>query len=144
MPGVPYDSSSLQWRHNERNGVLNHQRLHCLLKYWSRRRSKKTPNLCVTGLCAGNSPVTGEFPVQTASNAENVSIWWSQHYKSENLFVACSVPSHYAKDGCHIVRIGDTKSIKQTPSKFWLQQDICMKPRLWWKVFPSFKQWDVI
>ena len=25
---------------------------------------------------AGNSPVTGEFPVQMASNAENVSIWW--------------------------------------------------------------------
>ena len=27
----------------------------------------------VTGLCAGNSPVTGEFPAQMASNAENVS-----------------------------------------------------------------------
>ena len=30
----------------------------------------------VTGLCAGNSLVTGEFPAQMASNAENVSIWW--------------------------------------------------------------------
>ena len=30
----------------------------------------------VTGLCAGNSPGTGEFPAQMASNAENVSIWW--------------------------------------------------------------------
>ena len=29
--------------------------------------------LCVTGLCAGNSPVTGEFPAQTASNTENVA-----------------------------------------------------------------------
>ena len=28
------------------------------------------------GLCVGNSPVTGEFPAQRASNAENVSIWW--------------------------------------------------------------------
>ena len=27
----------------------------------------------------GNSPVTGEFPVQRASNAENVSIWWLHH-----------------------------------------------------------------
>ena len=27
----------------------------------------------VTGLCAGNSPGTGEFPAQMASNAENVS-----------------------------------------------------------------------
>ena len=33
-----------------------------------RRRSKKTSNLRVTGLCAGNSPVTGEFPAQMASN----------------------------------------------------------------------------
>ena len=30
--------------------------------------------LRVTGLCAGNSPVTGEFPAQMASNAENVPI----------------------------------------------------------------------
>ena len=36
--------------------------------------SKKTSKLRVTGLCAGNSPVTGEFPAQKASNAENVSI----------------------------------------------------------------------
>ena len=29
---------------------------------------------CITGLCAGNSPVTGEFSAQRDSNAENVSI----------------------------------------------------------------------
>ena len=27
----------------------------------------------------GNSPVTGEFPAQMASNAENGSIWWCHH-----------------------------------------------------------------
>ena len=27
----------------------------------------------------GNSPVTGEFPAQRASNTENVSIWWCHH-----------------------------------------------------------------
>ena len=32
--------------------------------------------LHVTGLCAVNSPVTGEFPAQGAGNTENVSIWW--------------------------------------------------------------------
>ena len=32
---------------------------------------KKTSKLRVTGLCAGNSTVTGEFPAQRASNAEN-------------------------------------------------------------------------
>ena len=39
----------------------------------------KTSKLCVTGLCAGKSPVTGEFPTQRANNAENVSIWWRNH-----------------------------------------------------------------
>ena len=28
---------------------------------------------------AGNSPMTGEFPAQMASNAEIVSIWWRHH-----------------------------------------------------------------
>ena len=46
--------------------------------YW-RHISKKTSKLCVTGLCAGNSPVTCEFPALRASNAENVSIWWRHH-----------------------------------------------------------------
>ena len=50
---------------------------------YSRRRSKKTSKLCVTGLCVGNSPVTGEFPAQRASNAENVSIWWRHHDDKE-------------------------------------------------------------
>ena len=37
--------------------------------------------LHVTGLCVENSPVTGEFPAQKASNAENASIWWHHHAK---------------------------------------------------------------
>ena len=40
---------------------------------------KKPSKLRVTGLCAGNSPVTGDFPEQMASNAEDVSIWWCHH-----------------------------------------------------------------
>ena len=42
-------------------------------------QAQKTSKLRVTGLCAGNSPGTGEFPPQMASNAENVSIWWRFH-----------------------------------------------------------------
>ena len=49
------------------------------LTFWFRRRSKKTSKLHVTGLCEGNSPVTGEFPAQRASNTENVSIWCRHH-----------------------------------------------------------------
>ena len=45
-----------------------------------RRRPKKTFKLRVTGLWEGNSPGTGEFPSQMASNAENVSIWWRHHH----------------------------------------------------------------
>ena len=44
-----------------------------------RRRSKKTSKLRLTGLCVGNSPVTGEFRAQMARIAENVSIWWCDH-----------------------------------------------------------------
>ena len=40
---------------------------------------KKTSKLRVTGLCAVNSSMTGEFPAQRASNAENGSIWWRHH-----------------------------------------------------------------
>ena len=70
---------ALQWRHNGRDGVSNHQPHDCFLNRLFRRRSKKTSKLCVTGLCEGNSPVTGEFPTQRASNAENVSIRWRHH-----------------------------------------------------------------
>ena len=42
---------------------------------------KKTSKIRVTGLCEGNSQVTGSFPVQRGSNAENVSIWWHHHDK---------------------------------------------------------------
>ena len=69
----------LQWRHNGRDNVSNHQPRDCFLNRLFRRRSKKTSELRVTGLCAGNSPETGEFPAQMASNAENVSIWWRHH-----------------------------------------------------------------
>ena len=46
---------------------------------YSMRRSRKTSKDRVTGFCEGNTPVTGEFPAQSASNAENVSIWWRHH-----------------------------------------------------------------
>ena len=67
---------TLQWRHNGRDGVSNHQPLKCLLNHLFGRRLRKTSKLRVTGLCEGNSPGTGEFPAQMASNAGNFSIWW--------------------------------------------------------------------
>ena len=76
-------TSTLRWRHNERDSVSNHQPHDCILNRLFRRRSKKTSKLRVTGLCAGNSPGTGVFPAQMASNAENVSIWW-RHHETKN------------------------------------------------------------
>ena len=70
---------TLDWHHNERDVISNHQPHDCLLNRLFRHKSKKTSKLCVTGLCKGNSPVTGEFPAQSASNAENLSIWWHHH-----------------------------------------------------------------
>ena len=75
---------SLHWRHNERDGVSNHQPHDYLLNRLFRCRSKKTSKLRVTGLCEGNSPVAGKFPAQKASNTENVSTWWRLHIISAN------------------------------------------------------------
>ena len=90
---VPLSSSSLklngglaealQWPHYGRDSISNHQPHDCLLNRLFRRRSKKTSKLRVTGLCAGKSPGTGEFPALMASNAENVSIWWRHHGVTE-------------------------------------------------------------
>ena len=69
----------LLWRHNGQDSISSHQPHDCLLNRLFGRRSKKTSKLRVTGLCAENSPGTGEFPAQRASYAENVSIWWRHH-----------------------------------------------------------------
>ena len=68
----PLHSFPLQWRHDERLMMV-------YSTVYSSRRSQKTSKLRVTGLCVENSPVTGEFPAQRASNAENVPIWWRHH-----------------------------------------------------------------
>ena len=88
-PGLP-----LQWRHNGRDSVSNHQPRECLLSRLIRRRSKKISKLRVTGLCAGNSPETGEFPAQRASNAENVSIWWRHHVRWHSWGVVLTIWNH--------------------------------------------------
>ena len=95
----------LEWRHNERNCILNHLRLDYSCKKWTihvrnghspRRRSKKITTLRLAGLCEWISPVTDEFPSQRASNAENVSIWWRHHERSKKL-----APSNRALGGNH-------------------------------------------
>ena len=109
--------NTFQWRHNECDGVSNHQPHGCLVNRLFnrlfRRRSKNISKLRVTGLCGGNSPATGEFPAQRASNAENVFIWW-RHYDSlsvtlalqlirDSNFVAFSVHMIYTINICRYI-----------------------------------------
>ena len=68
---------------------------HCLFNRLFRRRSKKTSKLRITGPCAGNSPVTGEFPAQKANSAENVSICWRHHGIDVSLWVTYSKTRTY-------------------------------------------------
>ena len=88
-PGRPHwlAINSLQWRHN---GTIASQITSLTIIYsafYSGADQKKTSKLRVTGLCAGNSPMTDEFPAWMASNAENVSVWWRHHFPS--LDAAC-------------------------------------------------------
>ena len=81
---------------------------------------RKTSKLRVTGLCAGNSPGTGEFPAQMASYAENASIWWRHHVLilqfelwMKNVFFLKRVPDQLCCDPLiiYIIHVTDlTKS----------------------------------
>ena len=71
--------NTLHWRHNERDGVLNHQRLDCLLKRLSGRRSKKTSKLRLAGLWEGNPSVIGGLFSQMTSSEGHIFIWWHHH-----------------------------------------------------------------
>ena len=105
-------NETLQWRHNEHDGVSNLQPHDCLFKRLFRRRSKKTSKLLVTGLCEGNSPVTGEFPTQRASKAENVSIWFRWRYHDVSRFNTSIV------HGDVLARLGATTSAGTVIKKF--------------------------
>ena len=56
--------TALKWRHNQRDGVSNHRRLHWLLNCWFRWRSKKISKLRITWpLCPHKGSVTRKmFP----------------------------------------------------------------------------------
>ena len=73
---------TLQWRHNGRDGVSNHQPHECLFNRLFKAQIKENINTPRHWLCDGNSPVTGEFPAQMVSNAENVSIGRPHHDKT--------------------------------------------------------------
>ena len=100
---------ALQWRHNGHDCISNHQPPDCLLNRLFGRRSEKIWKLRVTGLCVGNSPVTGEFATQMASNTENVSIWWRHCDKTP-----LSILYHFAfLLQRHMAIIGNTLTLRR-------------------------------
>ena len=104
MPPFPINDLALQWRHNEHDGVSNHQPNDCSLNRLFRRSSKKTSKLRVTGLCVGNSPVTDEFPAERTSNAEKFP-FDDVIMESFKEHVTEAVSSFIALYGTHIVTI---------------------------------------
>ena len=55
--------------------ISDHWQLNCLFNMF-RLTTKKTAQLHITGPCEGNPPVTGGFPLQSASNTTNISMSW--------------------------------------------------------------------
>ena len=72
---------------------------------------RNTSKLRVTGLCAGNSTGTGEFPAQMVSCAENVSIWWRHHHRprfqleTRNLKIVLGDENHVLSSWREVERI---------------------------------------
>ena len=121
---------SLLWRHNEPEGVSNHQHHDCLLNRRFGHRSKKTSKLRVTGLCAGNSPETGEFPAQMASNAENVSILWRHHEGSTNSLTPLSGLRSSWRDDMSVMPFGRMDAKGQSEGQ-WHSRKIKQFPGIW-------------
>ena len=113
---------SLQWRYNERDGISNQRHHDCLLKRLFRRRSKKASKFRVTGLCEGNSPVTGDFPTQRTGNAENVSIWW-RHPDPDFAFADMEQVSDSESETCFISSNAKSGSfVYQDVYQIWIYQ----------------------
>ena len=105
------------------------------IQMFIQRRSRKTSKLLVTGLCEGNSPGTGEFPAQGASNAENVSIWWRHHDVpdwSVKLNLVILQNTEYAQRGLSDTQVKghhQTHSIEEKKITHWF--------KLHWNLFLS-------
>ena len=91
--------TTLHWRHNGRGGVSNHHTHDCSLNRLFRLGSKKTSQLRVTGLCAGNSPVNSphKWPVTRKMIPLDDVIMEFSRSNLANIMVACALPPCVAK-----------------------------------------------
>ena len=58
---------------------------------FSDAEKRKHQSSALLAFCAGNSPGTGEFPAQKASNAEIVFIWWRHHVVRQRIELSLPV-----------------------------------------------------
>ena len=93
----------LQWRHNGRDSVSNHQPHACLLNRLFRRRSKKTSKLRVTGLLRGKcfhlmtSSCTTWSHSRSCANIDGLMEDWSNSIANAlELLQSYTKPSIYA------------------------------------------------
>ena len=89
---------TLEWRHNGHDDVSNHQPHDFYSTVYSdadQRKHQSSASLAFV-------PVFSEFPSQSASNAENVSIWWRHHARvprHERQARTCPQPCAYLDSG---------------------------------------------
>ena len=83
---------TLRWRHNERDGVSNHQPHDCLLNglfVQIKENIKQAPR---------HWPLCGEFTGNSPHKRGNVSIWWRHHEKSKSVcFILELILSHWIR-----------------------------------------------
>ena len=118
---------SLQWRHNDRDSVSNHQPHDCLLNRLFSRRSMKTSKLRVTDLCAGwpvNFPhkgtVTREyFHLMTSSCACSSYIHLYSKNCAHGLCVMICCGCLYYSKSLHCHRNNSTALISRFMGPTW-------------------------
>ena len=120
----------LQWRHNEHNGVSNHQPRDCLLNHLFKQIKENIKAL--RHLCEGNSPVTGEFP--GASNAENASISWRHRvtWRKHKRTVQLSPTGH-----CFTILICEVELLPSISAPRCLKM-VSLRTRKCWSINRSF------
>ena len=87
-------------------------------------QAQKTSKFRVTGLCEGNTPVTGEFSTQSASNAEKVSIWW-RHHELIQVMACCNTASNMFQREAYTGAYRGEKVVQITIEvswKLWIQK----------------------
>ena len=75
-----------------------------------------------------NSPVTGQFPAQRASNVENVSIWWRHHVHVSSLIIFKGRRTHFCHAWCFMwlyiyIKIYVQENRFTVTLQYWVTQD---------------------